>query len=258
TFRDANGRRIRESTETADPSEAWEIRTNKLVNVRSDKFLGARERKVGMRELFDHYVVKVKSDVEASTYERYCRDLKKLRSFFDDHRVASVSRTTIEAYITHRRQQYERGDVRAFRAGGWKATLNRELTVLSQVFDAAIRNGRIKPSQKPVMPDRFRENPPRQGHIDPEAGAALIRHVPRGRSALRQPRHPPGGRPGDVRAKDGLDLPPLSDRAGRRPRRGGQAAQRRRRPDGTEEGNPTPAAEESVSAVRAVHTAGTH
>src|SRR5207247_11252841 len=65
-------------------------------------------------------------------------------------------------------------------AGGWKATLNRELTVLSQVFDAAIRDGTIKPAQKPVMPDRFRENPPRQGHIDPEAGATLMRHMPRG------------------------------------------------------------------------------
>jgi hypothetical protein len=58
--------------------------------------------------------------------------------------------------------------------------IGKSLTVLSQVFDAAIRNGAIKPSQKPVMPDRFRENPPRQGHIDPEAGAALMRNMPRG------------------------------------------------------------------------------
>src|SRR5207247_7952459 len=59
-------------------------------------------------------------------------------------------------------------------------------------------------------------------------------------------------------AEDSLDLPPLPDRAGRRPRGGGEAPQRRRKADGTEEGNSTRAPEESVSAVRAAHTAGTH
>ncbi len=179
-FRDANGRPIRESTETISPDEAWTIRTQKLVEVRADKFLGARERKIGMTELFDDYVTKAKSEVEPSTYARYGRDLKKIRPFFDDLRIASVTRVVIEQYITHRREQYDRGDVRAFRAGGWKATLNRELTVLNRVFETAIRNGKIKPSQKPVMPERFRENPARQGHIDHEASAALIRRMPRG------------------------------------------------------------------------------
>src|SRR5207249_9824670 len=101
---------------------------------------------------------------------------------FADPRAESVHQPTIARYVAHRREQYGRGGVRSFRTGGWKATLNRELTVLSQVFAAAVRDGTIKPSQKPAMPDRFRENPPRQGHIDPEAGAALLRHMP--------PRHP--------------------------------------------------------------------
>src|SRR6266446_156245 len=82
-FRDADGRPVRESTETAHPDKAWRIRERKLEEVGNDKFLGARERKIVMAELFDDYKVKAKGAVEPSTYERYCRDLAKLRPFFD-------------------------------------------------------------------------------------------------------------------------------------------------------------------------------
>src|SRR5437867_2710347 len=76
-FRDANGRPVRESTETDDPEEARKIRDEALRRVREDKFFGARERKIGMQALFDDYLVKAKAEVEPSTYERYCRDLTK-------------------------------------------------------------------------------------------------------------------------------------------------------------------------------------
>ena len=76
-----------------------------------------------------------------------------LRGWFGGWLVTDISSNSIRQYQLWRREQ-----------GADSATINRETSALSRMFQLAIRRGQLE--RMPVFPNRLEENPPREGFFE--------------------------------------------------------------------------------------------
>ncbi len=88
-----------------------------------------------------------------------------LRACFGDWRALAITTEAIRTYQRHRRA-----------AGAAGATINRETSALSRMFQLAVRSGHV--AQRPVFPDRLDEASPRQGFFEHGAYLAVRQALP--------------------------------------------------------------------------------
>ena len=81
--------------------------------------------------------------------------VEHLRGFFGGWRVEAITPDSVRNYQMHRRRQ-----------GAEAATVNRETSALSRMFQLAIRRGQLE--RMPLFPKRLEENPPRDGFFEHE------------------------------------------------------------------------------------------
>ena len=79
--------------------------------------------------------------------------VEHLREFFGSWLVQAITADAARQYQMHRRKQ-----------GAESATINRETSALSRMFQLAIRRGQLE--RMPLFPNRLQENPPRQGFFE--------------------------------------------------------------------------------------------
>ena len=76
-----------------------------------------------------------------------------LRGFLAGWAVETITADAVRPYQLHRRKQ-----------GAEAATINRETSALSRMFQLAIRRGLLE--RMPLFPNRLEENPPREGFFE--------------------------------------------------------------------------------------------
>lgn len=79
--------------------------------------------------------------------------VEHLREHFAGFRVEVMTADAVRRYQLHRREQRAEA-----------ATINRETSALSRMFQLSIRRGQI--DRMPLFPSRLQENPPRQGFFE--------------------------------------------------------------------------------------------
>jgi site-specific recombinase XerD len=79
--------------------------------------------------------------------------VEHLRGFFGGWGVEAINPDSVRNYQMHRRQH-----------GSEAATVNRETSALSRMFQLAIRRGQLE--RMPLFPKRLEENPPREGFLE--------------------------------------------------------------------------------------------
>jgi hypothetical protein len=79
--------------------------------------------------------------------------VEHLRGFFGGWAVEAMTADRVRDYQMHRRRQ-----------GAEAATINRETSALSRMFQLSIRRGLLE--RMPLFPNRLEENPPREGFFE--------------------------------------------------------------------------------------------
>jgi integrase len=92
--------------------------------------------------------------------------VEHLRRFFGDWAAEAITADSVREYQLERRAQ-----------GFEAATVNRETSALSRMFQLAIRRGQL--DRMPLFPKRLEENPPRDGFFEHEEYVKVRTHLPR-------------------------------------------------------------------------------
>src|SRR5262245_22470013 len=91
--------------------------------------------------------------------------VEHLREVFGGWTADTMTADAVRHYQLHRRRQ-----------GAEAATINRETSALSRMFQIAIRRGLLE--RMPIFPNRLQENPPRQGFFEHAEYLKVRRHLP--------------------------------------------------------------------------------
>jgi integrase len=91
--------------------------------------------------------------------------VEHLRGFFGGWPAEKITADSIRDYQLHRREQ-----------GAEAATINRETSALSRMFQLAIRRGQLE--RMPLFPKRLDENPPRDGFFEHGEYLKVRAHLP--------------------------------------------------------------------------------
>jgi integrase len=91
--------------------------------------------------------------------------VEHLRGFLGGWAVETITADTVRRYQLHRRRQ-----------GAEAATINRETSALSRMFQLAIRRGLLE--RMPLFPNRLEENPPREGFFEHDEYLKVRAHAP--------------------------------------------------------------------------------
>jgi integrase len=91
--------------------------------------------------------------------------VEHLRECFGGWRAETITADAVRRYQLHRRAQ-----------GAEAATINRETSALSRMFQIAIRRGLLE--RPPLFPTRLEENPPREGFFEHDEYLKVRAHAP--------------------------------------------------------------------------------
>jgi integrase len=92
--------------------------------------------------------------------------VEHLRGFFGGRHADAIRADVVREYQLDRRKQ-----------GSEAATINRETSALSRMFQLAIRRGLLE--RGPLFPKRLEENPPRDGFFEHDEFLKVRTHLPR-------------------------------------------------------------------------------
>jgi integrase len=91
--------------------------------------------------------------------------VEHLRGFFGGWAVGAITADSVRNYQLSRRKR-----------GAEAATINRETSALSRMFQLAIRRGLLE--RMPLFPNRLEENPPREGFFEHDEYLKVRAHAP--------------------------------------------------------------------------------
>jgi integrase len=158
----ANGRPIRESTDTEKETEARRILKEREGRVAMGQPALRRVDHISYGEaaqdLRRHYQTTGSRDLEEAEYR-----LGHLDAFFAGKRIVAISPADITVYVATR--QGERAS---------NGTINRELAVLNKMLRLAYENNKLL--RLPVI-RKLKEGAPRQGFFEREQFEAIRRHL---------------------------------------------------------------------------------
>ena len=106
--------------------------------------------------------------------------VEHLRSFMGGWAVAALTADAVRPYQLYRRKQ-----------GAEAATINRETSALSRMFQLAIRRGLL--DRMPLFPNRLEENPPRDGFFEHDEYLKVRAQAPASYQDVLDLRTTPGG-----------------------------------------------------------------
>ena len=155
-----DGREYRESARSSDRAVAERLLAQRLL----ERAVGETTNDPTFDTLaawyLDDYVVRGLRTLDTARGR-----VANLRSAFAGRVATAITTTAIREYQRHRRE-----------AGGAAATVNRETSALSRMFQLAVRSQRLP--ERPLFPERLEENGPRQGFFEHREYEAVRRHLP--------------------------------------------------------------------------------
>ncbi len=160
----ADGRRVRESTKTANEAEARQFLNARLGQLALGQPVMPKADRIryedAARDLREYY----KTTGSRDTGEAEKR-LKHLDAFFSGMKIAGLGAADVTRYAARRQT-----------AGASNATINREVSVLGRMLKVAYRNGKL--FRLPVFPDKLKESAPRSGFFEADQFEAVRRRLP--------------------------------------------------------------------------------
>jgi integrase len=160
----SHGRKIRESTETADFTDVKDILKKREGEATKGRVTHSLERKV----LFSELAALVEKDYEINGYRSFVdielRHRLHILPYFGKMKAARIGEADIDSYILQRKGE-----------GVSNATVNRELCTIKRAYSLGI--------QKRIVSDRphismLEEDNVRQGFFEREQYEAVRRHLP--------------------------------------------------------------------------------
>ena len=163
TYKNADGRRVRENTKTTDRATAKRIRDERVGRVARGEHVDPRMDRttyeVAREDLLTYYRVHGTRDVAEAEGR-----LAHLDPYFTGTPIARIGPAEVEAYARHRQQ-----------AGAANATANRELATLSKMLRLAFERGKLM--RAPII-KKLREADPRSGFVSRPEFDAIVKHLP--------------------------------------------------------------------------------
>lgn len=143
-----DGKQMRRSTETKDKKLAEKIHAKILTQIAEGRWFDKPEGEtITFREMMERYMKEHSLPNKASS-DRDEHSLKYLLPFFGDRKLTEIAPKMVNQYKTERRQ-----------AGVSSATVNRELALMRNAYNLAIREWEwVK--DNPVSKIRFEKEPP--------------------------------------------------------------------------------------------------
>lgn len=151
-----HGKQIRETTGTADETEACRIVLNRLDELGAHragikKFVGPEQKKITVNDLLD--ALKVRFTAQGRNTPRFLSNLRPMAEWFGDYRAVELTSTDIDKFIIHAQQHGRRKNpTKPLGVHGGRpcstrpakaSSINRSLQLLGQAYKLAIRNGRL-------------------------------------------------------------------------------------------------------------------
>lgn len=163
------GKRIRESTETNDKTEARRILQTRIGQIADGKFVGP----VADRVTFQDLVALIEHDYKINNRLSFDKVEQKIRlylqPFFGHMKPKEITLADIKAFIAKRKTEITyRGTPTT------NGEINRELAVLKRMFNLAIHESKL--TTKPYIP-RLEEDPPRQGFFESHDFESVLPHL---------------------------------------------------------------------------------
>jgi integrase len=121
-YTDASGKYIRESSGTANKTEAQKFLRKRMEAVSAGNFLGPRIEKVTVDELYADLLADYRDNGHAVAWAESVWDLH-LKPFFGGMRASRVGTTQLGGYVEKRKGE-----------GAARSTINRELALLRRAF----------------------------------------------------------------------------------------------------------------------------
>jgi integrase len=95
--------------------------------------------------------------------EKYVWGIPNLDAYFKGYKIRDITVGLLKAYVKHRQEQ-----------GADGGTIKREFNILRSAFNVAKKEGLLQYIPHFPMP---KENPPRQGFVEPEEIRAILEHL---------------------------------------------------------------------------------
>jgi integrase len=160
----ANGRAIRESTETTKDTIARRILRSREGDAEHGLPVGPKVGKITFEEAAADIVNDYTANSRQSLPKLKGRLQRHLTPAFRNQRMSGITTADIRKFIVARQG-----------AGASAAEVNRELSVLKRMFTLAVQAGKLH--RRPHIP-MLRENNVRQGFFEREQFEAVLAHLP--------------------------------------------------------------------------------
>jgi integrase len=158
------GRRIRQSCETPDRSEALSLLRQRVADLEQRGSMALRAPKRTFEELAKDLLRDYESTGKRALGKAE-KSVERLTQFFGGWRAIAITTQDVRAYIEKRQRDAANG------------TINRELAALKRMFRLAAKAKLISWDHVPHIP-MLPEAPPRAGFFEPEQFEAVLRHLP--------------------------------------------------------------------------------
>ncbi|HVB80023.1 MAG TPA: site-specific integrase [Candidatus Binataceae bacterium] len=170
----ANGKKVRESSESAEIRVARKMRKDRLAKKWQGQPVGPDVTRTTLGELKQMLLDDYQANGRRSRVIK--APLGHLVDFFGkDCRAVNLTSDRLTAFVAHRQQATETEPGETAKPGAANATINRSLAALKRAFVLAQRAGKV--GSRPHFP-MLREDNRRKGFFEHDDYLALLEHLP--------------------------------------------------------------------------------
>jgi integrase len=162
-----NGRKIRESTGTANYNEARQKLNQKLGKIANGEIISVKLDRISVADLVEDLLRDYRVNGKKSAAFVESRWKLHLSPVFGHLKAMHITTQTLNVYIDQRKQE-----------DAENGTINRELAALKRAFNLGYRSTPPKVQRVPAFP-HLAENAPRKGFITDEQYTVLKQNCPK-------------------------------------------------------------------------------
>jgi integrase len=164
-----NNKQVRETTGTADETEACRIAHDRLTEAGADragikKFVGPQQKRITVAELLD--ALEADYRLRGKFTAQFRSHVKRIRAYFENWRALEVTPVLVDRYIEKRLAD-----------GARPASVNRGTQVLGQAFKLAVERGQL--NSVPKIRHKSEKDNVRQGFFEDSEFRALEASLPK-------------------------------------------------------------------------------
>ncbi len=159
-----NGKRVRESTETADRAEARRLLDHRKGEIADGRFVGPTADRVTFEDLVQGLLTDYRANGKKTLRWAERRVRLHLAPFFGGRKAQEITSAEVQAFIAKRQEE-----------GASNGEINRETTLLKRMYNLALQVEKI--TRKPHIL-RLEENNARQGFFERTEFESVLARLP--------------------------------------------------------------------------------